>query len=275
MASRNFGRTNVVVAPSPALSGLAFTVTANTGAAKLGHGPAVLCPADVNPWETDSVEVVKILKVSGDTITLSARAQEGTTAQTVATGWQVIQGVTAGMWGDVAPDLVAELYATSQFTIGHRLGGGDEAPENTEIGSQQALGKGQLAVELSSQATADGVMIAMHDSTLTRTTSLTGNVSDTSMAQLRSSPVVDFGATHLGSGWSASQHVPLVGQELRRWERKGAVFLEPKRLAPWRAPRRSTIRDRGSCGNSTGPRTVPCRRTRCRRARLVCRCGFT
>jgi glycerophosphoryl diester phosphodiesterase len=126
------------------------------------------------------------------------------------------------------PDLVAELYATSGFTIGHRLGGGDEAPEHTEIGSQQALGKGQRAVEMSAQATADGVMIAMHDSTLDRTTSASGNVADFSLAQLTSSPIVDIGTTALGAGWSAAQRIPLVGNELRRWENHGVVFLEPK-----------------------------------------------
>jgi len=233
VSPKNFGRTAVVVPPTPATSGLGFTVTSGTGTALLGTGPAVLVPEDTDPWTAalaGTIEVVSILKVAGDTITLSARAQESTTAQTVVAGWQVIQGITAGMWNDVAPDLVAELYTASGFTIGHRLGGADEAPEMSEIGSQQALGKGQRAVELSAQATVDGVMIGMHDTDPSRTTSLAATpvIADLSLAQLTSSPIIDIGATALGSGWSASQRVPVVGNELRRWERRGAVFLEPK-----------------------------------------------
>jgi glycerophosphoryl diester phosphodiesterase len=229
VAPRNFGRTAVVVPPSPATSGLSLTVTDSTGATTLGTGPVVLCPADVDPTPANA-EVAIISNVAGDTITLSSRAAEGTTARTVVAGWQVIQGITAGMWNDVAPDLVAELYATDQFVIGHRLGGGDEAPEMSEVGSERALASGQKAVELSSQATVDGALIGMHDSTPDRTTSLASSpaIADLSLAQLVSAPVIDIGATHLGSGWSASQRVPLTGNELRRWERRGVVFLEPK-----------------------------------------------
>ena len=129
------------------------------------------------------------------------------------------------------PDLVAAFYTTpasgTYRVIGHRLGGADQYPENSEIGSQSAL-ESQAAVEMSAQWTVDGHGVVMHDSTLDRTTSASGNLSDYSLAQLTSTALVDIGASALGPGWSASQRVPLVGNELRRWENRGVMFLEPK-----------------------------------------------
>lgn len=97
MATLNFGRTRVVTAPSPATSGLSFTVTDGTGANRLGTGPVVLAPHGTDPEDlADVAEIATISAVSGDTITLSARAVEGTTARAVAAGWDVIQGLTRG-----------------------------------------------------------------------------------------------------------------------------------------------------------------------------------
>ena len=140
------------------------------------------------------------------------------------------------------PDLVAAFYATpaagTYRVIGHRLGGADQYPENSEIGSQSAL-ESQVAIEMSSQVTGDGHLVVMHDPTLDRTTSASGNLTDFSLAQLTSVPIVDIGATALGPGWSASQRVPVLGNELRRWENHGAVFLEPK-TAPTQTLRAAT-----------------------------------
>lgn len=122
-------------------------------------------------------------------------------------------------------DLVAELLAQNRFYIAHR-GCGDEAPEHSEAAYRQALRYG--AVEMSAQATADGNVICMHDTTVDRTTSLTGNVSAFSLAQLRvPAGIVDYGTTFLGSGWGNS-HVPILANELALWQDKGAVLLEPK-----------------------------------------------
>jgi hypothetical protein len=95
MASRNFGRTSVAIAPLPATSGLTLIVTTGTGANRLGTGRVVLCPYGVDPTP-ENAEIAEIASVVGDAITLSARALEGTTARPVDTGWQVIQGLTAG-----------------------------------------------------------------------------------------------------------------------------------------------------------------------------------
>jgi len=129
------------------------------------------------------------------------------------------------------PDLVAAFYtapaAGTYRVIGHRLGGADQYPENSEIGSQSAL-ESQAAVEMSAQITVDGHVIVMHDTTVDRTTSASGNVADFSLGQISGSAIIDIGATALGPGWAASQRVPMVGNELRRWENHGVVFLEPK-----------------------------------------------
>lgn len=228
--ARNFARATVAVAPSPATSGLVLTVRDGEGEWLEAGRPAAFVPPGALATP-DNAEIVTVSAVAGDVVTLSARGSEGTTPRAVTAGWRIEQGLTAAELDDISPDLVADLYATPGFVIGHRLGGGDEAPEMTEIGSEQALSKGQAAVELSSQPTVDGVLIGLHDTgstSLERTTSLTGEAGTKSLAQLRSAAVVDIGASHLGAGWSAPQWIPLTGNELRRWERRGVVFLEPK-----------------------------------------------
>jgi len=68
--------------------------------------------------------------------------------------------------------------------IGHR---GDRAfaPENTIESMQQAIAKGVDAVEFDVHLSRDGVPVLMHDPTLDRTTSGTGNVRDQTVDQLK------------------------------------------------------------------------------------------
>lgn len=124
------------------------------------------------------------------------------------------------------PDLVAEMLAKSEFFVAHR-GCGDEAPEHSYSSYLQSLGRGYEGVEISAQQTGDGSVICMHDTTLDRTTSLTGNVADFGLGQLQAN-VIDYGASVLGPGWTTSEPVPILGRVLSSWVHNGVVFLEPK-----------------------------------------------
>jgi hypothetical protein len=104
--SKNFARTNVATAPSPATSGATLTVTSGHGA-RLYVGTAVLHPADATPTPANA-EVVAITDVTGDVVTIT-RAQESSTARTVVVGDVLTQGITAGDW--------AALVATSTATV--------------------------------------------------------------------------------------------------------------------------------------------------------------
>ncbi|MFA7267946.1 MAG: glycerophosphodiester phosphodiesterase [Sterolibacterium sp.] len=76
--------------------------------------------------------------------------------------------------------------------IAHRCGGA-LTPENTLAGLRLAARLGFRAVEFDATLSADGVPILIHDETLERTTSGSGKVADTSLAQLSR---LDAGARH-------------------------------------------------------------------------------
>jgi glycerophosphoryl diester phosphodiesterase len=67
------------------------------------------------------------------------------------------------------------LDPTRQPVVGHR-GNAAYAPENTMEAFRQALAAGAECVELDVHLSADGVAVVIHDPTLDRTTSATGNV---------------------------------------------------------------------------------------------------
>src|SRR5437868_6796539 len=96
----NFAFTTVATAPSPATSGLSLVVAAGDGALL----PAT--PFNATLWPSGSLalatnaEIVRVTGRSTDTLTI-VRAQEGTTARTVATGWQLAAAITAKSFSDI------------------------------------------------------------------------------------------------------------------------------------------------------------------------------
>ncbi len=70
------------------------------------------------------------------------------------------------------------------LVISHRACGG-HAPENTLAGIRAALQIGADGVEVDVQASADGVPVLMHDPTLDRTTSGSGEVASFTLEQLQ------------------------------------------------------------------------------------------
>jgi glycerophosphoryl diester phosphodiesterase len=109
------------------------------------------------------------------------------------------------------------------LVVAHR-GGADLFPENTMAAYQGARGLGCRAVEAGDlQLTADGVLVAMHDSTVDRTTTGRGNVADYALAGIRGLRV--DASRWFGGGW-ADQPVPTFAEILDRLG--GAVVLVPE-----------------------------------------------
>lgn len=125
------------------------------------------------------------------------------------------------------PNLVTEFHATTPYYICAHRGSGDHMVEHTAEAYDLGLSMGFPAVEVSAQPTADGVVICMHDLTLDRTTSASGNVQDTAWSQLQGQ-IVDYGATQFGAGHTATYRVPALGPVLARWQHRGVVYLEAK-----------------------------------------------
>lgn len=111
----NFAASLVATAPSPATSGTTVTVTSGDGArfpdpATLGPYNVVMVPVGTAPEDfyTDA-EIARVTAKSGDTLTIT-RAQEGTTARSVATGWLIYQGPTARAIENAMPPVPTGLW---------------------------------------------------------------------------------------------------------------------------------------------------------------------
>ena len=99
---KNFAYSLVATAPSPATSGTSLVVTAGQGS----YFPAT--PFDATIWPSGvqssntNAEIVRVTNVSTDTFTIT-RAQYGTTAQSIAVGYQIAQTVDANLLSQLAP----------------------------------------------------------------------------------------------------------------------------------------------------------------------------
>jgi hypothetical protein len=101
-ALKNFAYSLVATAPSPATSGTSLVVTASQGS----YFPATpfdatIWPAGVQPTNSNA-EIVRVTAVATDTFTIT-RAQYGTTAQSIAVGYQIAQTVDANLLNQLAP----------------------------------------------------------------------------------------------------------------------------------------------------------------------------
>ena len=93
-AHANLATSLVTTAPSPAASGTSLTVTSGQGS-RFPTPPfnATCWPAGQAPDPTNA-EIVRVTARTGDTFTIT-RAQEGTTAQAIAVGYQIVATITA------------------------------------------------------------------------------------------------------------------------------------------------------------------------------------
>ena len=98
---KNFAFSTVLTAPSPATSGTSLTVQSGDGA-KFPTAPfyAVCSPAGVQP-STTNAEIVRVTAVSTDTFTIT-RAQDSSTAMSIAVGYQIDHGNIAAIMAQYA-----------------------------------------------------------------------------------------------------------------------------------------------------------------------------
>jgi hypothetical protein len=96
---KNLASTTVAVAPIPASSGVTLTVATGQGS----WLPAV--PFNVTAWPDGqaatpaNAEIVRVTDVTGDVVTMT-RAQEGTSAKSIAVGWNFAATITLKMVTD-------------------------------------------------------------------------------------------------------------------------------------------------------------------------------
>jgi hypothetical protein len=94
-ARKNFALSSIAVAPSPPGSGLILELIIGGGALMPAAPFSATCwPAGVPPLASNA-EIVRVEAIEGDTVTLSARGQDGTSAQPIGPGWQFAQMITA------------------------------------------------------------------------------------------------------------------------------------------------------------------------------------
>lgn len=105
----NFAYTTVTTAPSPATSGTTMTVAAGTN---LPTAPFnMTCwPPNVQPLLSNA-EIVRVGARSTNSLTSITRAQQGTSAKSIAVGWQVMCGADVGTLEQYAPSGIASARA--------------------------------------------------------------------------------------------------------------------------------------------------------------------
>lgn len=99
-AHKNFAYSTVATAPTPATSGTSLTVATGDGA-KFPTAPfnATVWPAAVQPLSSNA-EIVRVTSVVGDVLTIT-RAQESTTAVSIAVGYQIAATITKKTFDDI------------------------------------------------------------------------------------------------------------------------------------------------------------------------------
>jgi len=133
-AVKDFAYSTVATAPSPDTTGTSLSVQAGAGALfPAAPFSATVWPTGVLPLMSNA-EIVRVTAVATDTFTIT-RAQEGTTAQPIVSGWQVAQTITA--------NFIAEVLAANVVSWNGRQGA-----VALELGDIEALypGAGALMV---------------------------------------------------------------------------------------------------------------------------------
>ncbi|HYL86187.1 MAG TPA: glycerophosphodiester phosphodiesterase family protein [Candidatus Angelobacter sp.] len=114
------------------------------------------------------------------------------------------------------------------LVIGHR-GASGHAPENTLAAFRKAVALGATFIETDLQLSRDAHFVAIHDSSVNRTTNGTGEVHDLTLAQLRN---LDAGSW-FGSEFSG-ERIPTLEEILQFSKKNDVVFyLEMKPAGSW------------------------------------------
>ncbi|WP_222194972.1 glycerophosphodiester phosphodiesterase [Modestobacter italicus] len=111
------------------------------------------------------------------------------------------------------------------FVIAHR-GGSLQVPEHTMEGYRFAVGQGLAVIEQDVSTLADGGLGVMHDGTVDRMTTSTGNVADHTSACWKRLDI-DASAT-LGGGWPDGLRPPLFEEVLTEFGNRVLLCAEAK-----------------------------------------------
>lgn len=114
---------------------------------------------------------------------------------------------------------------SSQVWAAHR-GGLGVAPENTFEAFDAALARGVEVLEMDAYLLADGTLAVMHDSTVDRTTNLSGLAGDLS-AQAVVNAKVDAGSWFCNT-WRSDLRVPLLRDVFERYGGRVVLLVEAK-----------------------------------------------
>lgn len=129
--------------------------------------------------------------------------------------------------GQIIPDVLRCLHDQGAALISaHRGGWGPGYPENAIETAAHTLSRGPMILEIDVRQTADGVIIALHDDTLERTTTGEGVVSEMNFADLADVRLVDEDGAVTGFA------IPAL-EEVLDWARGRAfVQLDVKSTVP-------------------------------------------
>lgn len=109
-AHANLAYATVATAPAPAASGTSLTVANGLGALfPTAPFNCTVYPPNVSPLASNA-EIVRVTAVVGDVFTIT-RAQEGTTARNIATGWQIANTATKLVFTDIENAMIQFVSA--------------------------------------------------------------------------------------------------------------------------------------------------------------------
>ncbi len=113
------------------------------------------------------------------------------------------------------------MYA-SVLPIAHR-GASAYAPENTLSAIRKSIELGAKYIEIDVHMTKDGEVVAIHDSTINRTSNASGNVMDYSLDELRG---YDFGSWF--DSLFVGEKIPTLSEVLKLTANKAILIIELK-----------------------------------------------
>jgi len=119
---------------------------------------------------------------------------------------------------------IDDLFSTSPFHIAHR-GSGDNWPEHTMQAYVNSVEWGMKALEVSVNATKDGVLVCHHDTTMTRTSGEDVTIADVSWDTLSEIPI--DAREWLGPA-AAPQPIPRLEEVLDAFAATHVIFIEDK-----------------------------------------------
>ena len=155
--------------------------------------------------------------------TIAPDADYGNMAAILSGGNGILTEDIAGAKAALAGNFDANTMTRAVLIVGHR-GMPGTYPENTLEGSLYAIEAGADIVENDIYITRDGVIVAMHDGDISRTTNGAGNAEDFTLEELKAFEVDTHPAY---SGWK----IPTLEEYFIEWKKLGKdkqLFIEIK-----------------------------------------------